>query len=59
MVCNNTIKPESQEVLGVTSRKDQGNLVDGSPFIQQSQSQILLFFIEFLRPPELDPEAGR
>ena len=37
--------------------KGLGNLVDGFPFFQQSQSQSLLFF-ELLRPPELDPEAG-
>ena len=39
--------------------KGLGNLVDGFPFCQQSQSQSLLFFIELLRPPEFDPEAGR
>jgi hypothetical protein len=34
-------------------------LTDLPSFFQQSQSQSLLFFIELLRPPELDPKAGR
>jgi hypothetical protein len=39
--------------------KGLGNLVDEFPFFQQSQSRSLLFFIELLQPPELNPEAGR
>jgi hypothetical protein len=43
----------------VSPLKGLGNLVDGFPFFQQSQSQSLLFFIELLQPPELDPALFR